>query len=225
MQRAGQGRGRTAAILLVLSLAVVLAVVAAVGTADEAGAHRASARDQLAELRVRPAGSMAGYSREKFVHWSDATEYGWTLPAGTPDPESCDARDAALIRDGRGEVVRSGCHVERGTWLDPYTGRTYHSPSDIDIDHVVALGNAWRSGASSWTAPRRERFANVPMDVLSVEDNANQSKGDSGPEAWKPPRPAYHCTYARKWIGIKHNWSLSVTRPEKSALSGMLSTC
>ena len=224
MQQTYKARGKAAAVLLTLLLALVLAVVF-VGVSDGAEAHRASARDQLGELRVKPAGSMAGYSRDKFTHWSDAREYGWTLPAGTPDPESCDARDAALIRDGRDEVVSSGCYVERGRWFDPYTGRTYYRPSDIDIDHVVALGNAWRSGASSWTAARRERFANVPMDLLSVEDNANQSKSDSGPEAWKPPRRAYHCTYARKWIGIKHNWTLSVTSTERSALSGMLSTC
>lgn len=225
MQRTHGARGKATFALLVFLLAIVLAVAAGVGVSDGAEAHRASAREQLAELRVKPAGSMAGYSRDKFAHWSDAREYGWTLPAGTPDPESCDARDAALIRDGRDEVVRSGCYVERGRWFDPYTGRTYYMPSDIDIDHVVALGNAWRSGASSWTAARRERFANVPMDLLSVEDNANQSKSDSGPEAWKPPRGAYHCTYARKWIGIKHNWTLSVTSAERSALSGMLSTC
>lgn len=225
MQRDCLGRGKTSAVLFALLLAVFLAVAAVVGVSEEAEAHRASAREQLAELRVKPAGSMTGYSREKFTHWSDAREYGWTLPAGTPDPGSCDARDAALIRDGRNEVVRSGCYVERGRWSDPYTGRTYYRPSDIDIDHVVALANAWRSGASSWTAAKRERFANVPMDLLSVEDNANQSKSDSGPEAWKPPRRAYHCTYARKWIGIKHNWTLSITSAEKSALSGMLSTC
>ncbi|QIN83512.1 DUF1524 domain-containing protein [Rubrobacter tropicus] len=225
MQRTCRARGRTTAVLFALLLAVVLAVAAAVGVSDEAEAHRASAREQLAELRVKPAGSMVGYSREKFPHWSDAREYNWTLPSGTPDPGSCDARDAALIRDGRDEVVGSGCYVERGRWFDPYTGKTYYMPSDIDVDHVVPLANAWRSGASSWTTVKRERFANVPMDVLSVEDNANASKGDKGPEAWKPPRAAYHCTYARKWIGIKHNWTLSVTGAEKTALSSMLSTC
>ena len=225
MEGTGRPRGWAMAVVLALLFATVLAVAAVVGTPDKAEAHRASAREQLQELKVRPSGTMDGYSREKFPHWSGAIEYGWTLPAGTPDPESCDVRDAALIRDGRDEVVRSGCYVERGTWFDPYTGRTYYLPSDIDIDHVVPLANAWRSGASSWTTARRERFANAPMVALSVEDNANQSKGDKGPEAWKPPRKAYHCTYARKWIGIKHNWSLSVTSPEKTALSSMLNTC
>ena len=72
-------------------------------------------------------------------------------------------------------------------------------------------------------AAKKERFANVPLDLLSVEDNA--SKGDDGPEEWKPPRTAYHCAYSKKWINVKHYWTLSVTRAEKSALKQMLSTC
>lgn len=214
-------------IVLVLFVALVAALAIAVfGLAVfQEKAQAATPAQKLADLRVRPAGSMDGYAREKFPHWSDARTYGWKLPAGTPDPGSCDARDAALIRDGRGEVVRDGCYVERGTWFDPYTGNAYYQPSDIDVDHVVPLANAWRSGAASWSPARKERFANIPLDLLSVEDNANASKGDKGPEAWKPPRRAYHCAYSKRWIKIKHYWSLSVTSAEKSALKQMLSTC
>jgi hypothetical protein len=180
---------------------------------------------QLSELSVRPAGSMSGYSREEFPHWSDAREFGWKLPGGTPDPESCDAREAALIRDGSEERVEAYCDVASGNWFDPYGGKSYTDPGDIDIDHVVPLANAWRSGASSWSTTERESFANVPRDLLSVDDGLNQSKGDKGPEAWKPPRKAYWCVYAKKWIGIKHYWSLSVTGAERSALEQMLGTC
>jgi hypothetical protein len=184
-----------------------------------------AARRQLSELRVRPAGSMAGYSREEFPHWSDAREFGWKLSGGTPDPESCDARDAALIRDGREERVDAYCDVASGSWFDPYGGQTYTDPEDIDIDHIVPLANAWRSGASSWDTVKRESFANVPRDLLSVDDGLNQSKGDKGPEAWKPPRKAYWCVYAKRWIGIKHYWDLSVTDAERSALKQMLGRC
>jgi hypothetical protein len=184
-----------------------------------------AARRQLSELRVRSAGSMAEYSREKFPHWSDAEEFGWKIPGGTPDPESCDVRDAALIRDGQRERVEEYCDVVSGRWLDPYSGQTYTDPADIDIDHIVPLANAWRSGASSWDTAKRERFANVPRDLLSVDDGLNQSKGDKGPEAWKPPRKAYWCTYSKRWIGIKHSWKLSVTGAERSALKQMLGTC
>ena len=218
-------RGGSRTVLAVLLAAVAVATVSALALAVPQQAQAATAAEKLQELRVRPAGTMEGYSRDLFPHWSDAREYGWKLPAGTPDPGSCDARDAALIRDGREEAVGSGCVVGSGRWFDPYTGTTYTQPSDIDVDHVVPLANAWRSGAASWTVAKKERFANIPRDVLSVEDNANQEKGDKGPEAWKPARIAYYCAYSKKWIGIKHYWALSVTREEESALKQMLSTC
>ena len=221
-RRAGTQRGglRTT-LIVVLALATAVAVAVFGLAVSQEKVQAATPAKKLAELRVRPAGSMDGYTREKFPHWSDAQTYGWTLPAGTPDPGSCDARDAALIRDGKNEVVGEGCAVTSGEWFDPYTGNTYYAPADID----VPLANAWRSGAASWTDARRERFANIPLDLLSVEDNANASKGDKGPEAWKPPRRAYHCAYSKKWINIKHYWSLSVTSAEKSSLKQMLNTC
>ena len=80
------------------------------------------------------------------------------------------------------------CKVISGSWYDPYAEQTYSDPQDIDIDHVVPLAEAWRSGASSWDDKRRESYANDPLVLLSVEDNANQKKGDKGPEAWKPQR-------------------------------------
>ncbi len=224
-RRAGTQRKNPKAVLAVVLALVAAMAVVAFGIALPQEARAATVAEKLADLRVRPAGTMDGYTREEFPHWSDAQEYGWKLPVGTPDPGSCDARDAALIRDGRGEVVGNYCTVSSGEWFDPYTGNTYYQPSDIDIDHTVPLANAWRSGAASWTTAKRERFANVPPDVLSVEDNANASKGDKGPEAWKPPRTAYHCTYSKKWINVKHQWALSVTRAERSALKQMLSTC
>jgi hypothetical protein len=194
-------------------------------TAMQSSPSAEAAQRQLTELQVRPASSMAGYSREEFPHWSDAQEFGWRLPSGTPDAESCDARDAALIRDGRGERVEESCDVVSGRWFDPYGGETYTDPADIDIDHIVPLANAWRSGASSWDIAKRESFANVPRDLLSVDDGLNQAKGDKGPEAWKPPREAHWCVYSKRWIGIKHSWKLSVTSAEKTALEQMLGTC
>jgi Protein of unknown function (DUF1524) len=189
------------------------------GTVRGAG-NPSEARNALRELEVAPPGSMAGYSREKFPHWSDAEEFGWDVP-----DTSCDARDAALIRDGRNVRVGEGCDVTSGEWRDPYTGRTYTDPSEIDIDHVVPLANAWRSGASSWSEARRERYANDPTVLLSTEDNANQEKGDKGPEAWKPPNRAIWCDYATRWVRIKASYDLSVNQREKTALEQMLDTC
>ena len=164
--------------LLLLLLIVVLATSCAyfsdrsnTGTQNNA----ASAGTSLDGLEVSEPGSMSGYSREKFPHWSKASEFGWD-----PPESSCNAREAALIRDGEAVEVGRECKVESGTWFDPYTTRTYTEPSDIDTDHVVPLANAWRSGASSWDNEERERYANDPEVLLSVEDNANQSRETRG---------------------------------------------
>ena len=233
-RRRSSGAGRlvtTLAVAVVLVLAAAFGLIEVDGLQDilpgsggqgtVQGAENApEARDALRKLEVAPPGSMAGYSREKFPHWSDAEEFGWDVP-----DTSCDARDAALIRDGRNVRVGEGCDVTSGEWRDPYTGRTYTDPSEIDIDHVVPLANAWRSGASSWSEARREQYANDPQVLLSAEDNANQEKGDKGPEAWKPPNRAIWCDYATRWVGIKASYDLSVNQREKTALEQMLDTC
>jgi Excalibur calcium-binding domain len=185
-----------------------------------------SADDALSLLRsltVAPPRSMAGYSREEFPHWaSDAASYGWREPDG-----SCDVRDAALIRDGKGVRIDEDCSITSGTWLDPYTGQTLTDSSEIDIDHVVPLANAWRSGASSaaWSTADREAYANDPEVLLSADAGANRTKGDKGPEVWKPPNRHYWCEYARRWIWIKSDWHLSVNPAEKSSLRQMLRKC
>ena len=180
----------------------------------------ANAGKALKGLEVAPPGSMAGYDREDFPHWSDAQEFGWDA-----SDSACDVREAALIRDGEDVAVGEGCDVESGRWLDPYTTRTYTDPLDIDIDHLVPLANAYRSGAFEWGTAERERYANDPDNLLSVEDNANQEKGDKGPEAWKPPNRAIWCQYARRWIGVKSGYALTINPQEKAALKQMLTTC
>ena len=181
------------------------------------------ARSMLEGLAVVEPSSMAGYSRDEFPHWtSDAEAYGWDEPDG-----SCDVRDAALIRDGQGVRIDADCDITAGKWLDPYTGLTVRDPSEVDIDHLVPLANAWRSGAGSseWSAAEREAYANDPEVLLSADAGANRTKGDKGPEAWKPPNRAYWCEYARRWIWIKSAWRLTVNPAEKSALGQMLGTC
>ena len=178
------------------------------------------ASQALQELAVSELGSMSGYSRASFKHWSRANDFGWGAPQ-----DSCNVREAALIRDGEGVEVDSGCKATSGSWYDPYTDQTFTAPSDIDTDHVVPLANAWRSGASSWTNEERERYANDPDVLLSVEDNANQAKGDKGPEAWKPPNEEVWCSYAERWISIKDKYDLSVNPNEITELEEMLNTC
>ncbi|MDP9474177.1 MAG: DUF1524 domain-containing protein [Actinomycetota bacterium] len=181
------------------------------------------ALSMLEGIAVAPSGSMAGYSRDEFPHWaSEAETYGWTEP-----DSSCDVRDAALIRDGKGVAIDGDCSMIAGTWTDPYTGKTLTNSSEVDIDHVVPLANAWRSGASSaaWSTADREAYANDPEVLLSADAGANRTKGDKDPEAWKPPNANYHCEYARRWVWIKSEWRLTVNAAERLALSKMLDTC
>jgi hypothetical protein len=180
----------------------------------------AETSETLSFLKVAPSGSMSGYSREKFPHWSKASEFGWDPPQA-----SCNTREAALVRDGKNVKAEKDCKITSGEWYDPYTDQTYSNPQDLDIDHVVPLANAWRSGASSWNNQQRERYANDPDVLLSVEDNANQEKGDKGPEAWKPPNEGEWCDYAERWVSIKAKYDLSVNEQEKQALEQMLNTC
>lgn len=173
-----------------------------------------TARSQLAALRVAPVGSQTGYSRDLFPHWS--TQSG-----------SCNTREVVLKRDGTNVVQDSSCVAVSGRWYSPFDGAVWTAASDVDIDHMVPLSNAWKSGASSWTASRRQQFANdlnIPQ-LIAVTDNVNQEKGDKGPEAWKPPLTSYWCTYASMWVNVKYNYDLAVNSAEKSSLSSMLSGC
>ena len=109
-----------------------------------------------------------------------------------------------------------------GTWRDPYSRIVYHRPSTLDCDHVVPLPNAWISGARRWTLALRTRYANDPVVLLMTSAHLNRQKGDSPPQEWKPPRRAYWVTYAARWIPIKTNYHLSITRRERSSLRLML---
>ncbi|RZQ65464.1 HNH endonuclease family protein [Amycolatopsis suaedae] len=174
----------------------------------------ATARTQLGALTVKPDGSSDGYDRDKFPHWSD-------------QGNSCNTREVVLKRDGEGVQTGPDCAATSGKWFSPYDDATWSQASDVDIDHVVPLAAAWRTGASGWTTDKREQFANDLSDpqLIAVTDNVNQEKGDKSPDQWKPPVVGYWCTYARMWIAVKHKWQLTVSEPEKGALTDMLGRC
>ncbi len=176
---------------------------------------------ELGKLKVAKVGSMSGFARAKFPHWRDASKYGWPAKPNN----RCNARNAALYRDGQHVKVPPSCTGLTGSWLDPYTAKTYPEASDIDIDHLVPLAEAWRSGANHWSTAQRRAYANNPMVLVSVQDRANESKGDKDPAAWKPANKASWCLYAKHWIAIKYKYKLTIDKSEKSALSSMLGTC
>ncbi|TGO49445.1 hypothetical protein BOTNAR_0431g00040 [Botryotinia narcissicola] len=174
----------------------------------------ATANTELAGLTVAAAGSQDGYARDLFPTWNTIS--------GT-----CNTRETVLKRDGTNVVVKSACTATSGTWVSPYDGATWTAASDLDIDHLVPLSNAWKSGASAWTTAQRQAFANdlVNPKLLAVTDNVNESKGDSGPEEFKPSLTSYWCTYAKMWIKVKSVYKLTVTSAEKAALVTMMATC
>ena len=152
-------------------------------------------------------------------HWTDA------------DGDCQDARQEVLVAESRTEPAfrtDKKCRVTAGAWLVLYTGAVVTDPSKLDIDHMVPLGNAHVSGASSWSANQRERYANYlddPQHLIAVTASANRSKGARGPEEWEPEDRSYWCQYAVDWITIKDDWGLTVTQPEHDALVEMLHTC
>ena len=121
-----------------------------------------------------------------------------------------------------------GCRVTTGSWLGVYTATTVTEAGRLDIDHLVPLANAHRSGGWSWSREQKQRYANSlddPDHLIAVAAAANRSKGANGPERWRPPDRSSWCRYATAWVTVKHTWELTATPAEAEALQEMLATC
>lgn len=206
--------------IAVLAASAALAATTGLLTAPSAQAAMptpvaaSTARTYLGQLTVQAEGSSSGYSRDKFPHW--ITQSG-----------ACNTREVVLKRDGTNVTQDSSCAAVSGSWYSEYDGATWTAASDLDIDHMVPLAEAWRSGASSWTTAQRQAYANdlTRPQLIAVTDNVNQSKGDKDPAKWLPSRAAYKCTYARAWVHVKHYYDLTVDSAEKTALQSVLNGC
>lgn len=203
-------------VLFVFSLALTFAVflydIPAASAFPPGTPSKSTAQSQLNSLPVKSEGSMTGYSRDKFPHW---------ISQG----DGCDTRQLVLKRDG--DYYSGSCPVTSGKWYSYYDGITVYSPSEIDIDHIVPLAEAWRSGASGWTTVKRQNFANDlnGPQLIAVTASVNRSKGDQDPSTWQPPRSGSHCAYAKMWVNTKYRWGLHLQSAEKSALQSMLNAC
>ena len=155
-----------------------------------------------------------GYDRDLFgTDWTDA------------DGDCRDTRDEVLAQESR-EPVGSGCDVTQGLWHSYYDGVSWRSSSDVDIDHMVPLAEAWDSGARGWTSRTRLRFANDLADrraLVAVTDNVNQSKGDQDPAEWLPERLV--CRYLGEYVAVKLRWSLRVDRHESDVMHELAAQC
>lgn len=183
-------------------------------------ADLAAGRSALAALVVAPPAAGADYEREEYgPAWEDV------------DGNGCDTRNDVLRRDLRGlRLDVDGCTVLAGLLDDPYTGARIAfvrgaGSADVQIDHVVALADAWGAGARSWDAARRRAFANDPANLLAVDGRANQDKGAASADAWLPPDPGYACVYALRQVRVKWAYGLSVTPDERAALDDAMSSC
>lgn len=195
-------------------------------TSESEAADGASAL--LAGLEVKGKAPRTGYEREEFgQRWSDdvTVEFGHN---------GCDTRNDILRRDLRELEVRPGTHgyvAQSGLLDEPYTGevrrfdRGTDEASRIHIDHVVALANAWETGAQFWDAETRRNFANDPRNLLAVDGSANQSKGAGDAATWQPPNKAFRCDYATRQVEVKAAYGLWVTPAEKDALERELGRC
>jgi len=191
------------------------AVIAPPASAEPRAPAKAAAlaRARLAKLKVARPLSIRGYSRKKFQPMYHKG--------------ACSTRERVLARDGRGVRRNASCHPVKGRWYSPYDGKWLNSEKYVDVDHVVPLAYAWRSGAKRWSQAKRRAFANdlVRPELLTVSHSANIAKGAKGPQSWRPRRRAYWCRYAVSWIAVKHHYRLFVTRREKVALLNMLRRC
>ena len=173
----------------------------------------------LNNLEVKGRAPKTGYARSQFPHWSD------------PDRNGCDARNDTLKRDLTNITYKAGtrdCKVIAGQLLDPFSGKVITFSTTkvvIDIDHVVALSNAWQTGAAYFDKNKRSQIANDPLNLLAVDSKLNRQKGDGDAATWLPPSKAFRCEYVARQVAVKAKYGLWVTQPEKVAIDKILSTC
>ncbi|WP_235854702.1 HNH endonuclease family protein [Nonomuraea aridisoli] len=183
----------------------------------------ADAREKLADLDVKGRAPKTGFDRDEFgPAWSDV------------DRNGCDTRNDILKRDLEDETFRPGTHdciVLTGTLHDPYSGKTIEfergqdTSSEVQIDHLVPLSDAWQKGAQQWSDAKRKEFANDPLNLLAVDGPLNGQKSDSDAATWLPPRRSYRCAYIARQIDVKAKYDVWVTSAEKDAMERILDDC
>lgn len=201
-----------------VALMATSAVILSPTTAPAAeGRQKIPATKMLASLEVVEEAPRVGYDRDLFTHWVDE------------DRDGCDTRDEVLITEAvQAPQIGSRCTLSGGRWTSIYDGVTTTIPSEFDVDHVVALAEAWDSGASRWDAATRRAYANdlgSPFTLVAVSAPSNRSKSDADLGDWSPATTAGQCWLGRATIATKYRWSLSVDANEMRALKTLVGRC
>ncbi|GAA1254885.1 HNH endonuclease family protein [Arthrobacter pascens] len=186
-------------------------------------AEAAAALAQLETIPVKGRAPKTGYTREEFgPAWADV------------DRNGCDTRNDILARDLEGETFKPGtqnCVVATGTLADKYTGKTIRfvrgnkTSAAVQIDHVIALSDAWQKGAQRLSADKRRQLANDPLNLMAADGPTNGAKGDKDAATWLPPNKAFRCEYVARQTAVKAKYKLWVTQAEHAAIAGILTTC
>jgi hypothetical protein len=156
------------------------------------------------------------YNRKDWPHWIDA------------DEDCQNTRAEILVATSQMPVKtkkNKGCTVTWGRWYDPYTDAMYDKASDLDIDHIVPLAEAHRSGGYAWTREQRREFANDPLNLMAVEKTANREKSDQSPDNWLPPNREFQCRYIAAWLAIKEKYQLKSDATELAGMQHLQSNC
>jgi hypothetical protein len=207
------------------ALAMPLVAVLAVGTlgglspnasGDQARQKTVSALRLLKQLKTSHERN-AGYDRDKFADWYDQ------------DGDGCDTRAEVLIAESLRRVDKgSSCYVRTGRWYSRYDGQKFRRATNLDIDHMVPLAEAWGSGAKRWNDRTRARYANdlgYRFSLIAVSASSNRSKGDRDPSEWLPTRKSFRCAYAKQYTAVKFRWNLKVNPGERQVLRQLLHRC
>ena len=204
--------------IVVILLSIAISAPQAIGNSAAAISIEDSIT-LLNTLEVKGRAPKTGYSRAQFPHWSDL------------DRNGCDSRNEILKRDLTQIVFKVGtkdCKVLSGVLQDPFSNKVLNfttAKSLVDIDHLVALSNAWQTGAAYFDKNIRTQIANDPINLLAVDAKLNRQKGDGDAATWLPPNKSFRCEYVSRQVAVKAKYSLWVTDAEKAAIVRVLSNC
>lgn len=171
---------------------------------------RSEALEALKKIKVAEPQEVA-YSRSEWKHW-----------IGSP----CNTRETVLKKQGsKVKADDKTCKILSGSWVDPYSGSTFTDAGKLDIDHVIPLGYAAKHGGNSWSAAKKQEFANDTSQLLAVSASENRSKSDKGPSKYMPPNKSFQCQYAKTWISTASKYGLTLAKADTVSLTAAIQKC